>query len=251
MDLTPLAHFGLLLVRPGMLVAVAPGIGGAHLPPQVKVGLTVLLAVGLLPSVGVPTVTNNLTLTAVVAREAVVGLALAFVLRALVAGVEFAGHLTGFQIGYSYGATIDPQSGVTNTMLATLYGSLATLGLLAVNGHHMLLRALTASYTGLPIGTGHVNASLVTAVRDTLGLVFVVGARLAAPIVIVLLIVELAVGLISRSAPSLSFMVIGYPIRLVIGLGLLAALIPTIPAVTTSMTTTAITLGVRIAAAFR
>ena len=216
-----------------------------------KIGLTVLIAVGLLPSVDVPAVTNNLTLTAVIAREAAMGLALAFVVRALIAGVEFAGHLTGFQIGFSYGATIDPQSGVTNTMLATLYGSLATLGLLAVNGHHMLLRALAASYTGLPIGTGHVDASLVTAVRDILGLVFVVSARLAAPIVIVLLIVELAVGLISRSAPSLGFMVIDYPIRLMIGLGLLAALIPTIPAVTTSMTDAAITIGVRTAAAFR
>lgn len=251
MDFTPLAHFGLLLVRPGMLVAVAPGIGGAHIPPQVKIGLTVLIALGLLPSVPVPAIAGDVALTTVIAREAAVGLALAFVMRALVTGVEFAGHLSGYQIGYSYGATIDPQNGVNNTMLATLYGSLATLGFLAVNGHHMLLRALAASYSGLPIGAGQVNASLVTAVREMLGLVFIVGARLAAPIVIVLLLVELAVGLISRSSPSLSFMVIGYPIRLVVGLTVLAALIPTIPAVTNSMLETVVTLGARTAAAFR
>jgi flagellar biosynthetic protein FliR len=69
--------------------------------------------------------------------------------------------------------------------------------------------------------------------------------------VVTLLIVELAVGLISRTAPSLSYMVIGYPIRIVIGLFILAVLIPTIPAVTTSMLDGVIELSLRFAAAFK
>jgi flagellar biosynthesis protein FliR len=87
-------------------------------------------------------------------------------------------------------------------MLATLYGLLATLGFLAINGHHSVLRALAQSYAGIPIGTGHVDASLVLAVRDILGMVFIVGARLAAPIIVVLLIVELVIGLIRRRSAS-------------------------------------------------
>jgi flagellar biosynthetic protein FliR len=251
MDFSPLARFALLLVRPGMIVAVAPGIGGAHLPAPVKLGLTVLLAIGLVPAVPVPDVAGNVTLTAVVAREAAIGLALAFVLRALIAGAELAGHVSGIQIGFSYGATIDPQSGVSNTMLATLYGSLATMGILAVNGHHHILRALAASYAGAPIGTSPIGVTLPDAVRDMLGLLFVVGARLAAPIVIVLLLVELVVGLISRSAPSLNFMVIGYPLRLLVGLTLLAALVPVVPSVVNSMLEQAVALSARTAMAFR
>src|SRR5919201_5279918 len=103
-----------------------------------------------------------MALALVVAREAAIGLSLAIVLRALIAGAEFAGHLSGQQIGFNYGATIDPQSGVRNNMLATLYGSLATLGFLAINGHHMLLRAMAASYQGLPIGVGHIEGSILT-----------------------------------------------------------------------------------------
>jgi flagellar biosynthetic protein FliR len=251
MDFSPIARFALLLVRPGMIVAVAPGIGGAHIPVVVKIGLTVLLAVGLVPGVPVPAVGSDITLTAIVAREAAIGLALAFVLRVLVAAAELAGHLSGFQIGFSYGATIDPQSGVSNTMLATLYGSLATLGIFAVNGHHMILRALTASYAGVPIGGGAIAATLPEAVREMLGLLFVVGARLAAPIVIVLLLVELVVGLIARSSPSLSFMVIGYPIRLVVGLTVLAALVGVVPSVVTAMLEQTVALSARLALAFR
>ncbi len=251
MDLAVVERFGLLLVRPGMLVALAPGLGGAHLPPQVKVGLTVLLAVGLLPSVTVPSQLNEITLTIVIAREAAIGLSLAFVLRALIVGAEFAGHLSGQQIGYSYGATIDPQSGVSNNMLAILYGSLATLGFLAIDGHHMALRALAASYAGLPMGGGGVAGSIVGSVQDILGLVLVTGLRLAAPIVIVLLVIELAIGLISRTSPALTFMVIGYPIRILVGLTLVATLVPTVPAVTNSLLETALMMGARLAQAFR
>jgi flagellar biosynthetic protein FliR len=88
-------------------------------------------------------------------------------------------------------------------------------------------------------------------VRDIFALVFIVGARLAAPIVIVLLIVELAVGLISRASPALSFMVIGYPIRIIVGLMLLAALIGTVPAVTNSLLEAVLVTGANTARAFR
>ena len=250
-ELAVLERFGMLLVRPGMLIALAPALGGAHLPVPVKVGLTVLLSIGLLPSVNVPTDLPNLTLSVVIAREAIIGLSLGFALRALVAGAEFAGHLSGQQIGFSYGATIDPQSGVRNNMLATLYGSLATLGFLAINGHHMVLRALAQSYAALPIGGGSLNASVVSSVRDILALVFVVGARLAAPIIIVLLVVELVVGLISRASPALNFMVIGYPLRLIVGLTILAALVPVIPAVTNSLVESVLLTGAQMARAFR
>ena len=251
MELAVLERFGLLLVRPGMLIAVAPALGGSHIPIPVKIGLTVLIAVGLLPSVDVPRNLPELTLSVVVAREAVIGLSLAFALRALIAAAEFAGHLSGQQIGFSYGATIDPQSGVRNNMLATLYASLATLGFLAINGHHAALRALAQSYSALPMGGGQLDASVVGSVRDILALVFVVAARLAAPVIVVMLVVEFVVGLISRSSPALGFMVIGYPIRLIVGLALLAALIPVIPAVTNSLLDNVLLTGAGLARAFR
>jgi flagellar biosynthetic protein FliR len=251
MDLSVLERFAMLIVRPGMLVMLTPGLGGAQIPVQVKVGLTVLLGIGLLPSVDVPRGLGELGLSVVIAREVVIGLSLAFAVRALIAAAEFAGHLSGQQIGFSYGATIDPQSGVRNNMLATLYGLLATLGFLAIDGHHAVLRALAASYAGLPIGGGRVDASIVTSVRDILALVFVVGVRLAAPVIVVLLVVELAVGLISRASPALNFMVIGYPLRLMVGLVLLAALIPTVPAVTNSLLDSVLMTGAALARAFR
>jgi flagellar biosynthetic protein FliR len=250
-DLSTVVRFALLLVRPGMIVMVAPALGGTYAPMHIKVGLTVLLAITLAPSVSVPTAANDVSLTLLVSREIVIGLAIAIAVRAIIAAAELAGHLSGFQIGFSYAATVDPVSGVRNTVITSLYGLLALLAFFAINGHHEVLRALAISYAKLPIGAGHIDGSMLTAVRQIFGLVFTVGARLAAPIIVVLLIVELAVGLIARSAPALSFMVIGYPVRLIVGHAVLALMVATVPAVTSSVVTRAISLGLDLAAAFR
>jgi flagellar biosynthetic protein FliR len=211
----------------------------------------VLVAIGLLPVVTVPASLDALTLTGVVAREAAIGLALAAAMQALISGVELAGHLSGYQIGYSYAATIDPMTGARNNTISALFGMVALLTLMSVNGHHALLRALAMSYEGLPIGAGAVGATLATRVQDLLGMIFSVGARLAAPIVIVMLVVEVAVGLISRSAPSLGFMVVGYPIRLALGLFVLATMVSAIPGVVEQMLDSALRLGVDTASVFR
>lgn len=250
-DLSTVVRFALLLVRPGMVVMIAPMLGGTYAPTRVKVALTVLLAVALAPSVAVPMASNDVSLTLLVSREVVIGLAIAMSVRALIAAAELAGHLSGFQIGFSYAATIDPVSGVRNTVLTSLYGLLAVLAFFAIDGHHEIIRALAISYARLPIGAGHVDESMLTSVRNILALVFTVGARLAAPIIVVLLIVELAIGLIARSAPALSFMVIGYPLRLIVGLSVLALMIATIPAVISSVVTRTLSIGLDLAGAFR
>lgn len=251
MDLTTVVRFALLLVRPGMVVMAAPALGGTYAPVPIKIGLTVLLAVALAPSVPVPLAANDVSLTLLISREIVIGLSIALAVRALIAAAELAGHLSGFQIGFAYAATVDPISGARNTVVTSLYGMLALLAFFAINGHHEMLRALAMSYAKLPIGAGQVDGSIVTVVRQILGLVFTVGARLAAPIVVVLLIVELGIGLISRSAPSLSFMVVGYPLRLLVGLAVLALMIAAVPQVIASLVTRTIGLGLDLAAAFR
>jgi flagellar biosynthetic protein FliR len=103
----------------------------------------------------------------------------------------------------------------------------------------------------LPIGAGHISPSLVGSVRDILGMVFSVAVRLAAPIVAILLLVDLVVGLISRASPALTTMVIGYPLKLIVGLFVLGLIVGTVPAVTNSLIETALRLAGHMAGGFR
>lgn len=250
MDFAAVARFGILLVRPGAMLLLAPGFGGQTVPTLARIGLTVLLALALAPTVTLP-VGPGLGVGAIVLREVAIGLALGLAARALINGAELGGHVASQQIGFSYAATVNPDGGARNTMLASLYGLLATFTWLAIDGHHLLFRALHASYGALPIGVGNLDASLVDSVKEILGLVFITGVRLAAPVIAVILLVEVAIGLISRAAPALNFFVIGYPVRLVVGLIVIIVTISTVPGLTGSLAERAVSAALALAAAFR
>jgi flagellar biosynthetic protein FliR len=250
-DFGPIAHFGLLLVRPGMLVMAAPVFGGTYAPAQTRIGLVLLLAFALTPLVVVPDIASTVGLGIVIVREMAIGFAIALAIRALVAGAELGGQLSGMQLMLSYGSVIDPQGGVRNNLIGSIYGNLTLLTFLAINGHHTIIRSLVSSYAAMPIGPGHVDPSLVRSVMQMLGVVFVLGLRLAAPLIVVLLVVELATGLVSRAAPALNLMAVGTPIRLIVGLLVVAALVPLIPAVISRFTSIVAELGMQTAGAFR
>lgn len=214
--------FVLRLVRPGALVLAAPTIGGAHLPQLVKVGVTVALAVVLMPASVVPQPLTAAHLPAAILREMAVGLAIAMATRIVVGAAEVAGSMAGVQIGFGYAMLIDPQSGAQNSVLATLYGLMATVLLFAGNVHHLVIQALASSYEALPIGAGGVDASLVPAVGGVLVVIFAVGVQMAGPVLVVLLVTDGALGLLTRSVPSLNIMSMGFGIKLLAGLFVLA-----------------------------
>ncbi len=103
----------------------------------------------------------------------------------------------------------------------------------------------------IPIGTGAIDASIATSVMRLLAVVFTFGLRLAAPVIVVMLIVEIAVGLISKTAPAINLMVVGTPIRLIVGLLAVAAVIPLVPQLSARFATIATEIGIQAARAFR
>lgn len=245
------AGLAVLLVRPGMLVVATPFLGLVNAPALLRIGLTVFLAILLAPVVPVPAVTSASTLAMVLAREVAIGLSIAFAIRILVFGAEFAGHFAGYTVGLSMGSLIDPQSGVRNNILAILYANVALLTIFATNAHHHVIQAVVTSYTALPIGLGGISASLGGQVATMLGLVFVIGVRIAAPIVVVLLVVDVALALVGRVAPALNVMMSGAPIRLAIGLLVVAASITVVPELIRRYVPTVLSLGADTAQAFR
>ena len=251
MDPSILERFGLLMIRPGMLIVGAPAFGGTYAPALVKAGLTLTLALVVGAVVEVPAVAGPGGLTVVVAREVVIGLSIAFAVRILIGAAELAGYLAGFQIGFTYATVADPQTGARNNILSSIYGLLALVVFFAVNAHHEFLRALLQSYEALPVGPGGIDPSLASLTARMLGVVFTIGAQLAAPVVLVLLVVELGLGVMSRAAPSLNLMAQGFPIRLIVGLLVLALTLRAVPVVIEAGIPRVLDLGARTAAAFR
>jgi flagellar biosynthetic protein FliR len=250
-DLSPLLAIGLLMVRPGTLILGAPSFGGMYAPTQVKVALVVFIGIALMPFASVPRADSTVSLVLIVGREMAIGLALGLAVNAIVAAAEMAGQLAGLQIGLSYSAIIDPSSGVRNNVVGSLYGMMATIVFLVGNVHHAFLRALGQSYEALPIGAGHIGESLPQAVMALLGLVFSFALRIAAPIIVVLVVTEIGLGLIARAAPALSIWHVAPPLKLWIGLALVGALAPAVVGVLSGSLGSVLQLGVRFAETFR
>lgn len=246
------AGFALLLVRPGMVVMGTPFLGALNAPPQVRVGLIAFLAILMASATRTPVTLPVAGLAIVIVREMAIGMAIALSVRVLIAAAEFAGQFAGYQIGLSLGALIDPQSGVRNNVLALLYGNLAVVICLATNAHHAVIRALGESYTLLPLGLGGgIAGTLEASVAHIFGLIFMIGLRIAAPLIVVLLLVELALGLIARVAPSLNVMVAGAPVRVVAGLLVIALTVSGLPTLINRFVPVVLSLGAETARAFR
>lgn len=246
-----IAGLSVLLVRPGMLILGTPFLGGVYAPASLRIGLTVLLAILMAPFVQVPGTLAASHLAVILIREVAIGLALAFAIRVLIVAAEFAGHFMGYQIGLSLGSLIDPQTGVRNTTLALLYANVAVVVCLSTNAHHALLRALADSYVALPIGLGGIDGTLAASVARLLGLVFVLGVRIAAPVIIVMLLVEVALALLARVAPALNVMTAGAPVRLAIGLLIVAATVSVLPSLIARSLPTVLDAAAHAARAFR
>jgi flagellar biosynthesis protein FliR len=140
---------------------------------------------------------------------------------------------------------------VRNPLLSALYGNLALVTFLMIGGHHAFLRALHQSYVDLPIGAGGIDASLPQTVADMLAVVFVLGARLAAPVVVVLVVSEIAMALMARAAPALNLMAVGAPVRLLIGLAILPLVVPAVVGLISGTSGSIVQVALRAAGAFR
>lgn len=242
----------LLLVRPGMVIGTTSAFGSGFAPTPVRVAFIMLIALVLMPVVALPPTLTPAAIGMITLRETLIGLALSMSVRLILGGAEMAGQLAGFQLGFSYASLVDPQSGARNSVMSGLYGLLTLFIFFGIDGHHEMLRALAASYDAMPVGLWHADVTnLAGLVARMLGFVLVLGVQLAAPVVLVLLIVELVLGMMARTMPALNLMVSAAPVRLVIGLIAVVSTLQVVPSVVHAMVKPAMELAARLSAIFR
>jgi flagellar biosynthetic protein FliR len=251
-DLSIVVRIALLLVRPGMVIGTTSAFGSGFAPVPVRIGLILLLALVLMPVVALPATLTPATITMMALRETLIGLALAMSIRLVLGAAEIAGQFAGFQLGFTYATLVDPQSGARNSMMSSLYSMLTLFIFIGIDGHHEMLRALAASYDAMPVGPWHVDTSTIGAlVARMLGLIFVVGVQLAAPVILVLLLVELVLGLMARTMPTLNLMISAAPVRLLVGMIAVLSTLQIVPTVIHATVRPALELAARLASIFR
>ncbi|MFD1802610.1 flagellar biosynthetic protein FliR [Mixta tenebrionis] len=215
------------LVRLLALFSTAPIFSERAVSKKVKIGLAVMISWILAPTLP-PT---QVTLFSVggfwlLLQQLLIGVALGFTMQFAFAAVRMAGELIGLQMGLSFATFFDPGSRLNMPVLARFLDMLALLLFLTFNGHLWLISLLADSFHTLPIGGDPLNANAFLALAKAGGLIFLNGMRLALPLIILLLTINLALGLLNRVAPQLSVFAIGFPVTLSIGILTIGILMP-------------------------
>jgi len=206
-------------LRIGGFVAAAPIASETTIPGRVKIVMTLALTALVAPLVPVPSALSIFSgagvLTAV--QEILIGISIGMVMELAFEALTFAGQTISMTMGLGFATLIDPQRGASVPVLGQMFMIMGTLTYLAINGHLVLLGALANSFQTLPIGAANIDKDFLLAVAIWGGRIFETGLIVALPVVIALVIVNLALGVVTRAAPQLNLFGIGFTITLMCG----------------------------------
>ena len=214
--------------RVAALFGTAPLFQHRGIPAPVKVGLAAMVALLVSSNINAAPAVAILSLDGmiVLAQQVIIGTALGLTIRLVFAAMELCGNLIGLQMGLGFALFFDPQHNAQTPIVGSVLGYLALLLFLSFNGHLTMIAALTESFHTLPIGTGaalQLDWQRLVAQGSS---IFSIGLHLSLPVLVTLLLVNVALGVLTRAAPQLNVFSIGFPITLAVGLAALAFALP-------------------------
>lgn len=225
LPLIPVEQFQSFLVclaRVGALIGALPVFSGGQTPMQLRVGLAVTVSLLVYPVVApyIPAQSfHPVSLAVLVTGETLFGVLVAIIARLIFTAAEFGGTIIGFQMGFAAANVFDPQNQRQIALISQLQNVFAILVFLALDIHHLFLRAIVASYELLPPGGVDFSGEAVPYLMTLASGMFVLAVKFSAPILAVLLLSSFVLGILSRVFPQLNVFMLSFPIN--IGLSLI------------------------------
>jgi flagellar biosynthetic protein FliR len=222
-------QFALILVRISGLFLLSPIWGRANVPAALKVCLSALLSLILLGFFPPPEVFPHASLAAFLFAclgEILIGLTLGFVTTLFFSVVFTAGQIIDMQIGFGMVQVYDVQQNIQIPIAGSLLNLILLLCFLMAGGHMDLIRILHNTFSYIPLGHVQFTAALPAVIVGAFAESFVLAVRVAMPVIASGLLAEISLGVIVRTAPQMNVFVIGLPLKTIIGLVMLALIIP-------------------------
>ncbi|MDB5799906.1 MAG: flagellar biosynthetic protein FliR [Rhodocyclales bacterium] len=218
------------MVRVMSFLAIAPLFSNVALPKRVK--LIAALAIGFAIASSLPTQNlvdpGSYVGLAILGEQILIGAGMGFSMRIVFATLDVAGELIGLQMGLSFASFFDPQSAGTTSVVAQIIGLVVSLIFLSLNGHLMLVEVLSRSFEWLPISADPMHAEGWLMLARSGSVLFATGLLLALPVVVALLITNIALAVLTRAAPQLNLFAVGFPITSTVGIAVIWLTLPTL-----------------------
>lgn len=215
------------LVRILSFMSIAPLFSHNGIPQPIKIATGVLLTLTIMPTLSQVPAIDPLSWQSVlvVGQQILIGVTIGLMVRTIFAGIEMAGQVSGMTMGLGFASFFDPQSQGSTVAISQFFGILSMLVFLSMDGHLLVIAALAESFQTIPINSPTFGLdSMKIALWG--GQIFIIGLQLSLPIIAALLITNIALGILTRSAPQLNIFGIGFPITIGVGFLTLILILP-------------------------
>lgn len=204
--------FVLVLTRVSSLLMTLPMLGTATVPMQIRgllaVGISLLIA-PLYWGVPIPPPEHLPGLAVLMAREALLGLAIGLAVMVLLSGMQLAGQVVSQMSGLSLAEVANPTFETSVPIFSQILEMLAVAIFFLAGGHRQVLGALLSSFEWMPPGNGRFPSDMTSTLTAVAGHSFEIGIRASAPVMVAMLLAILIVALISRTIPQLNSVAVG------------------------------------------
>lgn len=198
-------------------------------PTLLKGFLGIILSLAVMTGIDysvVAEINNNYMLVYIIFSEIMLGLILGFITNLAFEVCRMAGAFMDAQVGLSMLNILDPSSKTNSTLLANLSYTISLVIFFIIDGHHILIKSLIQSFDIVPIGQTMTFSDSVMVILDAFIKYFVIGVKIAIPMVLIIIITDLCMALVSRTVPAINVMIIGMPVKMILGLVTFVALLP-------------------------
>jgi len=238
-----MAVFLLVFFRLTGVTLSAPLFSNRSFPVRVRVGLALLLSLVMFPVIWsrttdglLATVLNNeVGALLTILSEIVAGWTIGFLASLMVFAAQLAGHIIGQEIGFSIGEIFDPVSEGQSAITTQFFFVLALVCFVLLGGPELIVHAINQSFMVLPPGGIVATMGVVPAtsffdvqsiVIDAGGELWKTGVTLALPGMIGLILATAAMAVLARAVPEMNVFILGFTIRIILGLFTLWLILP-------------------------
>jgi flagellar biosynthetic protein FliR len=223
--------FLLIMMRMSSMMVIAPFFSSGVMPFKMKAIIAFFTTIIIFPGIAgrgyvIPAHMGGYTL--LVLQEILIGLYIGFLVSIIFSAFQLAGQYFAVQIGFGISEVIDPLAQVSIPLVGQFMNLLGLLLFLAINGHHFMIQAIYRSYELAPVMNlgAQMAGGLLRYMSYSFSGLFVVALKIALPVLATVFLLEVSMGVLAKAAPQMNIMMLGFPFKIVVSLGVMVLTAP-------------------------
>jgi flagellar biosynthesis protein FliR len=228
LDRNTIVGFILVLARVSPLFLLAPPFNSSMVPARARLIIACGISIGLAPLAlhGQAIPADAMKIAGLALKEIVIGLGFAFSIACLFAAVDAAGSMIDTQIGMTFGSLINPVDNTQSGSMSQLYSMVGILVFIAIDGEAWVIRGLGRTYELVPMLSTPSISKLTQSATSAFEGILSSALEVAAPVLLALILTDVAFGVVSRVVPQLNIFAVGFPMKIIVGLLVVGAALP-------------------------